>query len=120
RGSTFLQTLVVALVVRGELLVLGSDLPGELVQPALDRGELLLRRAQQCPGEPAPARRAVSRGGLPGGPLTRASRPIARGCAVVGPEPEVLRHPAGYVPEPTIEDRVLLVGDPLEQVPVVG
>ena len=41
----------------------------------------------------------------------------ARG--IVGRQPQVLVDAAGQVPQPAVEDRVLLVGDALEEVPVV-
>ena len=103
----------------GQLGVQRSGLLLELLHPALGGTELLLRgmrlRSRERRGRIAPAarrrrpRRLIAGGGLGGGPLL-----------ALGTQREVLLDPARHMSHLPVEHRVLGVGDPLEQVPVMG
>src|SRR5690606_10153420 len=91
-----LQPLVVALVVLGHAPVQVVHLGAQPVEAALDRGDLLLGRAALGAGGPRRARRRVGgRGGRAG--------------LLLAAQAQVLLDPAGEVPQPPVEDRVLLV-----------
>jgi 4-diphosphocytidyl-2-C-methyl-D-erythritol kinase len=101
------EALVVGVVVGSERVPGAVDLVGQPRQAALDGGNLLLRLPQ---GGAAKAHRGspLRRGGGPGGGVHRRRA-----------QPQVLLDAAREVAKAAIHDRVLLVGDALEEVPVV-
>src|SRR4051812_37151274 len=84
------------------------DTSRQLLHLAVDRRDLLLGVAQLGARQLGSGRRmaGVRRIGGGGGVLLLA-------------EPEVLVDPAGQVPQMAVENGVLLIGDPLEQIAVV-
>ncbi len=113
-----LSPLVVALVVIGQRGPPGGDLvsePGDLCVSMAVSSFCAARSSAPDSPDPVPSAVASSarvrrRPRSPGG-----SGQIRPGR----PQPQVLVDAAGQVPQPAVEDRVLLVGDPLDEVPVV-
>src|ERR1700742_5022842 len=90
----------------GEFGVFGRDSIDEASELAVRRGKFLLGGATLRAGQCLRLGDMCSRSWLLGG----------RG---MGRQPQILVNAAGQMPQPAVEDRVLLVGDPLEQIPVV-
>ena len=96
---------MIGLVERRQFVVFGRDAVGGLAQLAVDRRDLLLHRTQFGAGQTVRRCRRL--------PLR--DIPCCRGRCQL----QILVDATGQMPQPAVEDGVLLVGDALQQVPVV-